>query len=183
MKSDRKIYFEKIESDIGDLWIGFTNKGLARVDFSIRKEDFIIGLNKNYDEIIEYGGKSSDYKKQISLYFDKKLKSFDLALDLVATPFQLSVWQELLKIPYGEIRAYKDIALAVGKEKGFRAIGMANNRNPVPIVIPCHRVIGSNKALVGYGGGIETKVKLLKLEGLNIVDKESKGSKLYYVTC
>lgn len=93
----------------------------------------------------------------------------------------MQVWHELLKIPYGEVRSYKDIAIAVGRNKGFRAIGMANNRNPISIVVPCHRVIGSNGELVGYGGGIETKVKLLKLEGLDIIEKERNGNKLYFI--
>lgn len=182
MSNDKKIYYESMETDIGHLWIGFTSKGLARLEFSIRKDQFAVELKKSYDDIIEYSGTASDYKKQISLYFEKKLKSFDLPLDLVGTPFQLSVWQELIKIPYGEVRTYKDIAIAVGKAKGFRAVGMANNRNPVSIVVPCHRVIGSSKELVGYGGGIEAKVKLLKLEGLNIIEKERNGNKLYYVS-
>lgn len=179
--SDRKIYYESMNTDIGQLWIGYTNKGLARLDFSTRREHFIEDLKKDYNTIIEHDGASSDYSKQISLYLDKKLKNFDLPLDLLGTPFQISVWQELLKIPYGEVRAYKDIAVAVGREKGFRAVGMANNRNPVSIVVPCHRVIGSSGELVGYGGGIEAKVKLLRLEGLNIIEKERKGNKLYYI--
>ena len=179
--SDRKIYFESINTDIGQLWIGYTNKGLARLDFSTRREHFIEDLKKDYTTIIEHDGANSDYSKQISLYLDKKLKDFNLPLDLYGTPFQISVWQELLKIPYGEVRAYKDIAIAVGREKGFRAVGMANNKNPVSIVVPCHRVIGSSGELVGYGGGIEFKVKLLRLEGLNIIEKERNGNKLYYI--
>ncbi len=182
MKSDRKIYYESMETDIGLLWIGFTDRGLAKLEFSIRKDQIEKELNRNYDSIVEYNGKESDYKKQISLYFEKKLRNFDIPLDLIGTPFQISVWQELLKIPYGEVRSYKDIAVGVGSEKGFRAVGMANNRNPVSIVVPCHRVIGSSGELVGYGGGIEAKVKLLKLEGLDIIEKERNGNKLYFVS-
>lgn len=179
--SDRKIYYQSMNTDIGQLWIGYTSKGLARLDFSTRREHFIEDLKKDYNNIVEHDGVSSDYSNQISQYLDKKLKSFDLPLDLIGTPFQISVWQELLRIPYGEVRAYKDIAIAIGREKGFRAVGMANNRNPVSIVVPCHRVIGSSGELVGYGGGIEVKVKLLRLEGLNIIEKERNGNKLYYI--
>lgn len=181
MKSDMKIYYESMKTDIGELWIGYTSKGLARLDFSTRREHFTEELKKNYNTVVEQNEADSDYSKQIKLYLDKKLKNFDLPLDLIGTPFQISVWHELLKIPYGEVRAYKDIAIAVGREKGCRAVGMANNRNPISIVVPCHRVIGSSGELVGYGGGIEAKVKLLKLEGLNIIEKERKGSKLYYI--
>lgn len=181
MKSDTKIYYESMETDIGRLWIGFTNKGLARLEFLTREDNFTKELKKNYHSIVDYNGADSDYSKQIKLYLDKKLKNFDLPLDLIGTHFQMQVWQELLKIPYGEVRSYKDIAVAVGREKGFRAVGMANNRNPISIVVPCHRVIGSSGELVGYGGGIETKVKLLKLEGLNIIEKERNGDRIYFV--
>ncbi len=181
MKSERKIYYENLQTDIGNLWIAFTNKGLARLEFSTSGDQFIKEIEKHYDTVTEYQGANSDYSKQINLYFEKKLKNFDLPLDLKGTQFQMQVWQELLKIPYGEVKSYKDIAILVGKDKGFRAIGMANNRNPVSIVVPCHRVIGSNGELVGYGGGIETKVKLLKLEGINITEKECQGKKLYFI--
>ena len=89
---------------------------------------------------------------------------FDLPLLKDGTDFQISVWNELLKIPYGETRSYKDIAVAINNEKAVRAVGMANNRNKISIFIPCHRVIGSNKKLVGYGGGLEIKEFLLNLE-------------------
>jgi len=176
-----KIYYESMESILGQLWIGYTSKGLAKLDFAIRREDFIESLKKTYNIVTEHNGANSDYSRQISLYLDEKLKNFDLPLDLNGSPFQISVWKELLKIPYGEVRTYKDIAVAVGREKGFRAVGMANNRNPVSIVVPCHRVIGSSGELVGYGGGIEAKVKLLKLEGLSIIEKEGNGNILYYI--
>ncbi|MFA5523979.1 MAG: methylated-DNA--[protein]-cysteine S-methyltransferase [Tissierellales bacterium] len=179
--SEMKIYYESMESILGQLWIGYTSKGLAKLDFAIRREDFIESLKKTYNIVTEHNGANSDYSRQISLYLDEKLKNFDLPLDLNGSPFQISVWKELLKIPYGEVRTYKDIAVAVGREKGFRAVGMANNRNPVSIVVPCHRVIGSSGELVGYGGGIEAKVKLLKLEGLSIIEKEGNGNILYYI--
>lgn len=181
MKNNRKIYYESFQTNLGELYIGFTKDGLAKLDFSISKDQFIKELKKNFDNIVKFQGASSDYSKQINMYLEKKIKSFDLPLDLIGTHFQKQVWQELLKIPYGEVRSYKDIAIAIGRDKGFRAVGMANNRNPVSIVVPCHRVIGSNGELVGYGGGIEAKVKLLKLEGLSIIEKKHNGKKLFFV--
>ncbi len=103
--------------------------------------------------------------KQLDDYFVGTRKVFDLPLDPAGTNFQKKVWQELCRIPYGETRSYKQIAEAAGCPKGFRAVGMANNRNPIMIVVPCHRVIGSNGSLVGYAGGLWIKEKLLKHEG------------------
>lgn len=181
MKNNGKVYYQSFDTYLGPIWIGFTSKGLAKLDFSINKEQFRKELEKKFNQIEEYKGNNIDYIKQINMYLEKQIKDFDLPLDLKGTQFQKHVWEELLKIPYGEVRSYKDVALAVGKDKGFRAVGMANNRNPVAIVIPCHRVIGANRELVGYGGGIEIKVKLLRLEGLNITEREVKGKKLFFV--
>ena len=101
---------------------------------------------------------------QLALYFSGKLFAFDIPLAPSGTAFQQLVWAELLKIPYGKTVSYKDIAVGIGNPAASRAVGMANHRNPIPILIPCHRVIGTNGKLVGYGGGIEIKMKLLKLE-------------------
>ena len=84
------------------------------------------------------------------------------------TEFQIKVWKALTEIPYGETRSYKDIAISIGNEKACRAVGMANNKNPIPIIIPCHRVIGANKKLVGYAGGLDLKERLLDLEGISV---------------
>lgn len=97
-------------------------------------------------------------------YFDKKLKEFTIPIDIRGTAFQLSVWRELCKIPYGKTASYKDIAIAIGKPTAYRAVGQANNNNPVAIIIPCHRVIGQDGSLTGYGGGINIKRHLLALE-------------------
>lgn len=101
---------------------------------------------------------------QLDEYFAKKRTSFDLPLKLAGTPFQLKVWNSLLEIPYGETRSYKDIAIMINNPLSCRAIGMANHNNPIAIVVPCHRVIGSNHKLVGYGGGLDKKIFLLELE-------------------
>lgn len=102
--------------------------------------------------------------RQIEAYFAKELRKFDLPLNFSGTPFQESVWRELLKIPYGETRSYGEIAGAAGRPGGARAAGMACNRNRIALVIPCHRVIGASGALTGYAPGVEIKKLLLDLE-------------------
>ncbi|QPJ85270.1 methylated-DNA--[protein]-cysteine S-methyltransferase [Sarcina sp. JB2] len=106
-------------------------------------------------------------KKQLEEYFEGKRKKFDLALRLNGTSFQNKVWKALLNIPYAKTCSYKDIAKNIGNENASRAVGNANNKNPLPIFIPCHRVIGSNGKLIGYAGGLDIKIKLLELERKN----------------
>ena len=103
--------------------------------------------------------------RQLNEYLAGKRTSFDLPLRAEGTPFMKSVWQALQEIPYGKTVSYKDIAEAIGRPQACRAVGLANNRNPIAIFIPCHRVIGKNGHLVGYGGGLDMKEQLLKLEG------------------
>ena len=97
-------------------------------------------------------------------YFQGKRTTFSLPFKLTGTPFQLAVWKELQNIPYGQTTSYKEIAQKINKPKACRAVGMANNKNPLPIIIPCHRVIGSNGKLIGYAGGLKLKNYLLELE-------------------
>lgn len=115
---------------------------------------------------------TKDVKKQLDEYFKEKRTSFDFEYELIGTPFQLKVWKELLNIPYGETRTYKEVAIAIGNEKASRAVGMANNKNPITIVVPCHRVIGSSGKLVGYFGGLDMKQSLLALESKNQKDRK-----------
>ena len=103
--------------------------------------------------------------KQLREYFERKRKFFDLPLEIIGTDFQKRVWKELLIISYGETISYKELALRLGNLKTIRAAARANGANPLPIIIPCHRVIGSDGKLVGYGGGLDVKEKLLELEG------------------
>jgi len=105
---------------------------------------------------------------QLSEYFRGERRKFDLSLNPRGTVFQKQVWKALLEIPYGETRSYKQIAEAIGNPKAVRAVGMANNRNPLLIVVPCHRVIGANGKLVGYGAGLDKKEFLLRLEKVSI---------------
>ncbi|MEB6481342.1 methylated-DNA--[protein]-cysteine S-methyltransferase [Acinetobacter vivianii] len=103
-------------------------------------------------------------KQQLEEYFAGQRQQFDLPLDFQGTAFQQQVWQALLNIPYGETRSYKEIAVQLGNEKAVRAVGAANGKNPISIIAPCHRVIGSSGALVGFAGGLDKKQILLNLE-------------------
>ena len=105
--------------------------------------------------------------RQLSEYFAGRRKEFSLPLDLQGTDFQLRTWNALRDIPYGETRTYKQIAEAIDCPKGCRAVGLANNRNPIPIIVPCHRVIGANGDLIGYAGGLDIKKRLLDIESID----------------
>jgi len=105
---------------------------------------------------------------QFRLYFAGELQAFDLPLEMVGTDFQKRVWRELRNIPYGETRSYGQLAERIGAPRAVRAVGAANGRNPIPIIVPCHRVIGSSGKLVGFGGGLEWKRMLLDLESANV---------------
>lgn len=120
---------------------------------------------KKYDEFEEKESSLiKEAAKQLDEYFNRKRKEFDLPVIPHGTEFQKKVWKELQKIPYGQTRSYGEIAALTGNPKASRAVGMANNRNPIPVIIPCHRVIGSDGSLTGYAGGLELKRQLLELE-------------------
>lgn len=133
----------------------------------ITEEDgYIIGINFNTESRIEDKETEliKETYKQISKYLEGKRKTFDIPIKMQGTEFQKKVWKELIQIPYGETRSYKQIAEKIGNPRASRAVGMANHNNPIAIIAPCHRVIGTNKKLVGYAGGIDIKEKLLKIE-------------------
>ena len=106
--------------------------------------------------------------RQLDAFFSGNRRDFDLPLAPGGTAFQQQVWRALADIPYGELRSYRDIARVIGRPKAMRAVGAANGRNPIPIVVPCHRVIGSNGSLTGFAGGLEAKRVLLALEGIEL---------------
>ena len=143
--------------------------GFLQIEY---EDDKVVYLNK-IDNADEADGQNEKNKltdivfEQIMEYLDGKRKSFDFPYELRGTAFQKRVWEELCKIPYGETRTYQEIAVAIGNPKACRAVGMANNRNPIIIAVPCHRVIGANGKLIGYGGGLEMKEALLSLENKN----------------
>ncbi len=142
-----------------------TKFGFFEIGYS---HDTIIFLEKLHDTTInDFGKKTALTDKvfsQLLEYFEGKRKEFDFPYEMRGTDFQKKVWQALCDIPYGETRSYKDIAIAIGNPKACRAIGLANNKNPISIAVPCHRVIGSNGKLVGYAGGLDMKESLLNME-------------------
>jgi methylated-DNA-[protein]-cysteine S-methyltransferase len=139
------------ESPLGPLALTEVDGVLRRLDFTSAPSDTTTPLLR-------------EAERQLRAYFAGELRQFDLPLDPQGTPFQQQVWAALREIPYGEVRSYGQIAAAIGNPKACRAVGMANHRNPLPILIPCHRVCGSDGSLTGYGGGIERKQWLLELE-------------------
>ena len=148
-------YSYTYESIIGKLTITESDSKIISIDFGESAEP---QENRKETPLIK------EARKQLEEYFKGTRKSFQLPIELRGTPFQQKVWNALLSIPYGKTVSYKQIAEAVGNPKACRAVGMANNKNPIPIIVPCHRVIGANGKLVGYGGGLEIKEKLLELE-------------------
>jgi O-6-methylguanine DNA methyltransferase len=156
------IYYSKYDSLAGPLIVAVSEKGLVALEFDRGK--FPSSRDKNLTfELSEK--KTRPYTRELTEYFAGKRREFSFPLDLRGTPFQQNCWRALLKIPYGETRTYADVARSVGQPQAFRAVGMANNRNPIAIVVPCHRVIASDGTLCGYGGGLDVKRKLLELEG------------------
>jgi methylated-DNA-[protein]-cysteine S-methyltransferase len=164
------IVWSQMESPIGPLTLAASRKGLCHLTFS-RQNSPLAGLTVWFNQWFSHPRLERNdqalepYAMQLEEYFNKQRRQFDLPVDLYGTPFQKLVWKELTRIPYGEVRSYKEVAQAIGAPKAVRAVGGANNKNPVSIIVPCHRVVGSNGSLVGYGGGLHIKEYLLTLEG------------------
>ncbi len=126
---------------------------------------FVVSISLSHEQIEDIPSPlSNQVQAQLRSYFDGIRKTFDLPIRPKGTPFQIAVWHEIAKIPYGEVRTYGQIAAAIGNPKAARAVGQAANRNPIWILIPCHRVVGSNHSLTGYAGGLPMKQALLELE-------------------
>ena len=156
----KKVLYAEMNSPLGVLLLESDGEALTRI--RLPEEEF------ENDPTIERERKPTLFKEaaaQLSAYFRGERSAFDLPLAPAGTPFQQEVWNELRKIPHGETVSYAQLAERVGRPGSYRAVGAANGRNPLPIVIPCHRVIGSNGKLTGYAGGVDAKQKLLELEG------------------
>ena len=154
-----QIYYTNFESPMGTMLLAADERGLRLISFALgkRPERPQSGWQQDRAPFVET-------IRQLRAYFERELKNFDLPLSLEGTEFQLRVWHSLLAIPYGQTISYGQLACRVGNPKGARAVGLANGSNPIPIIVPCHRVIGSNGSLVGYGGGLSNKKALLFLE-------------------
>jgi methylated-DNA-[protein]-cysteine S-methyltransferase len=145
-------------SPVGYLEIETAGDALTRIHFT-KSVDLLPARREKVAE-----GRMRGVMQQLEEYFAGKRKSFDIPLSPKGTAFQLEVWRALQEIPYGETRSYAEIAKVIGRPDAVRAVGAANGANPIPIIIPCHRVIGSNGSLTGFGGGIDVKRALLNLE-------------------
>lgn len=146
-----------LESPIGKLRLVSEDGQLTRIEFENQHGDD--GHREADDKVL------TQCAQQLNDYFTGRRRQFSLPLAPSGTAFQKAVWQELGNIPYGTVRSYRDIARAIGNTSAVRAVGAANGRNPLPIVVPCHRVVGSNGRLTGFAGGLEAKAFLLELEG------------------
>jgi O-6-methylguanine DNA methyltransferase len=153
-----QLYSSIYDSPIGPLTLVASERGLVALEFG----------KKEREDCVDDPKRLAPYHKQLNEYFAGKRQEFTVALDIRGTDFQKRCWQELLKIPYGQTRSYRQIAEAVGNRNALRAVGLANGQNPIAIIVPCHRVIASDGTLCGYGGGLQVKEELLRLEGARL---------------
>lgn len=153
------VYYTRFASPVGPLLLAGDAKALQWVSFESGKH--VVPPQADWKQ---NRTAFAEVIRQLQAYFRGELKEFDLPLKMEGTEFQLRVWNALRAIPYGETISYAQLARRIGNPKAVRAVGLANGSNPIPIIVPCHRVIGSDGSLTGFGGGIPTKKKLLELE-------------------
>ena len=159
------VRFDIVASPVGELLVASTDRGLCRISYTIEGQDESLArsfgvrvLRTPLDEV----------RRELDEYFDGRRREFDLALDLRVAPFHEAVLHELARVPYGQVDTYGHLAARVGRPKAARAVGTVMNRNPLPIVLPCHRIVGANGSLTGYAGGLHVKRALLELEGATL---------------
>ncbi|MCM0648777.1 methylated-DNA--[protein]-cysteine S-methyltransferase [Clostridium swellfunianum] len=158
-----KLYYDSYDCLIGRIYIVSDELGARNIE--IVEEKWQEFASKN--DVQKSSSKCYDTLKQVDEYFLGKRRNFELRLSIEGTEFRKRVWKELMNIPYGEVISYSQLAEAIGNPKAVRAVGQANRANPLPIIVPCHRVVGKDKSLVGYAGTrTDIKDKLLKLEGI-----------------
>jgi methylated-DNA-[protein]-cysteine S-methyltransferase len=159
MRETEQIFYSVIDSPVGPLLLAASERGVYKLLFDARPPAASAG-----QVWIESRDHLRTCAEQLDAYFRGELREFNLALDLRGSPFQVRCWEALRRIPYGATCSYAELASQVGSPRAFRAVGQANHNNPVSIIVPCHRVIGANGTLTGYGGGLSVKEKLLRLE-------------------
>jgi len=155
--------YKRMPSPVGTLTLVATDRGLAAI---LWENDRPRRVRLNLESEQASHPVLVEAERQLTEYFAGRRKQFALKLDVAGTPFQRQVWNALLTIPFGETRSYRQIATQIGNPRAARAVGAANGKNPVSIVAPCHRVVGSSGALTGFAGGLEVKARLLALEGV-----------------
>lgn len=152
-----QVYYSCMESPLGELLLAGDGHSLQRLELPAER-------SRPPSDWLRRNDAFREARRQLQAYFDGDLTRFRLPLAPQGSEFQRRVWEALMEIPYGETRSYADIARRIGQPTAVRAVGAANGRNPLPIIVPCHRVIGSDGKLVGFGGGLPAKAKLLELE-------------------
>jgi methylated-DNA-[protein]-cysteine S-methyltransferase len=159
--------FDVVDSPVGPLLVAATDRGILRISFDADPEHELDRLARIAGRRVLRAPHAVDpVRRELDEYFACRRTAFDLSVDLRgATPFTVQVLGELAQVPYGHTSTYGQLAARVGRPRAARAIGMVMNHNPIPIVLPCHRIVGANGSLVGYGGGLDRKEQLLRLEG------------------
>ncbi len=162
--------FDVLDSPVGPLLVAATPRGVCRISYDADAEAQAERFARTYGVRVLRAPRAVDaVRRELDEYFSGKRQGFDLSLDLAAAPeFTRDVLVELARVPYGEVTTYGHLAARVGRPRAARAVGTVMNRNPIPIVLPCHRVVGSSGSLVGYAGGLERKQALLRLEGARL---------------
>lgn len=165
-----KILYSSFKSPLGQCWVAWSDLDICAVSLKRKEEDFLSLKGHSKGMIFQKQARCHpEARRQLLAYFNGKLKRFSLPLDFLwGTNFQQAVWKGLLTIPYGETRSYRWLAEKVGSPRAFRAAGQANGKNPIPIVIPCHRVISADGSLGGFTGGLDLKRRLLAIEGVQL---------------
>ena len=161
------VAYDLVETPVGTLFVATTERGLCRIAYDAEPERELDGLARAFGlRVLRSTAPIDPARRQLDEYFEGKRQRFDLAVDLaLQADFNRRVLRELVRVPYGEVVTYGELAARSARPRAARAVGTVMNRNPLPIVLPCHRVIGSNGKLVGYGGGLHRKEALLRLEG------------------
>jgi methylated-DNA-[protein]-cysteine S-methyltransferase len=162
------VAYDVLDTPIGPLLVAATDRGLCRVSFDPEPEREAESLAQAYGRrVLRAPVAVDEARRELDEYFAGRRQTFDLVTDLrIEAPFRSAVLEELARVPYGATTTYGELARRAGRPRAARAVGVVMNRNPIPIVLPCHRVVGANGSLVGYGGGLDRKEALLRLEGV-----------------
>jgi methylated-DNA-[protein]-cysteine S-methyltransferase len=159
------VRYDLVETPVGELFVAATERGLCRISYRVDGEDEVVARTFGVRVL---RSPLDDVRRELDEYFAGRRHDFDLRLDLRVPPFHEAVLGELARVPYGRTDTYGHLAALVGRPSAARAVGTVMNRNPIPIVLPCHRIVGANGSLTGYGGGLDVKRALLELEGATL---------------
>ena len=172
----RTFYYQPLNTSLGTFFLAASDHGLCRLRLP-GESDWSEWFARHCGGPASPGWNPALRRatSQLEQFLAGERREFDLALDLRGTPFQIGVWNQLRSIPFGETRSYAQVAAGIGRPGSSRAVGTATGRNPIPVVVPCHRVIGSNGRLTGYAGGLDLKRRLLELEGVAVPGQTAEG--------